>query len=138
LSCGGKNVRGNKRVNNRDPSYFVGHAEELTGMKQQRVSDLSKWLGQGVKYRSRLLGTSTVPPCLRQSPMSAANQFLRSRLLQGSDGTYLGKIHLKDYALPVTCTAVSADGTVLGIRANQTEALRLFERQFGSESAVPP
>jgi hypothetical protein len=34
-------VRGKgKTANNRDPGYFVDDAENLTGMRQQRVSDL--------------------------------------------------------------------------------------------------
>jgi phage N-6-adenine-methyltransferase len=37
---------------------FVADAEHLTGMKQQRVSDLKKRLVQPDKYRTRLLGAS--------------------------------------------------------------------------------
>jgi phage N-6-adenine-methyltransferase len=52
-------VRGKgKKANNRDSGYFVAEAESLTGMKQQRVSDLKKRLVQPDKYRTRLLGAS--------------------------------------------------------------------------------
>lgn len=49
-----------ERANLKSPGtrLFVDDAEDLTGMKQQRVSDLGKRLAKPDKYRERLLGAS--------------------------------------------------------------------------------
>jgi ParB family chromosome partitioning protein len=50
---------------NRDRgSYSLGDAEDLTGMKQQRVSDLAKLLADLDSYRERLLGAAYIAACL--------------------------------------------------------------------------
>lgn len=50
--------RKGKKANNRDRGYFVEQAEELTGLVQQRVSDLVNALKAIDKYRVTQLGSA--------------------------------------------------------------------------------
>jgi phage N-6-adenine-methyltransferase len=57
----GANVRRKgERANNRAPGYFVDDAEALTGIRQQRVSDLRSELKKPDKYRIKQLGAAYI------------------------------------------------------------------------------
>lgn len=61
---GNVSIGESRRANRVPGSLKLSEAERLTGMKQQRVSDLGKCLTDLVKFRLRLLGAEYRAACL--------------------------------------------------------------------------